>query len=409
MSIRTVKREIQKALDNDPANIGCRSGKQVDAKEADRIVKDAERGIITNGEAKLLGDLFDRQPTPIKPGMMMTMACPESPGAVGFDAKANAKFESFFETHDLPYGGNRAGFKSRIQSAIAEQGSGPELKGPPRGVKHMAHVFIRDSRPVDGNRVDAFVDARKNQIYIQTTGAGMAGPHTVGPFWSGPIQLPPKPASKVTSETKQKMLDAFNGASNLNWLSSQQGLPVGSRYERVPLKADGYPDGFTYTALVPTGAMVPGAPQKDPNKATSFFVERSGGFAGLTQVAGPIQIGATKPTAELPNGIYKLAVSAFSTFGGMAPLVQISGETNSPRYNVKLGKPEVNEATNTVSIAVSTTKKSGHGPMIAVTKPFNNLISLSELSGKTGNWTINLTNKDGETIRSTTLNQFNIF
>ena len=51
-----------------------------------------------------------------------------------------------------------------------------------------------------------------------------------------------------------------------------------------------HPDGFAYSALVPVGALAPGAPALDPNKVNQFFVRRTGGIAGLTDFAGPFSL-----------------------------------------------------------------------------------------------------------------------
>lgn len=101
---------------------------------------------------------------------------------------------------------------------------------------------------------------------------------------------PSKPASDtVSAATRKKLLTAMNGAlqSNPKWLRS---MPLGVRYVRVPLMSEKHPDGFSYTALVPVGALSPTAKVLDPNKATNFFIERTGGFAGLTQYTGPVSI-----------------------------------------------------------------------------------------------------------------------
>ncbi|MEW5852554.1 MAG: hypothetical protein AB2A00_27455 [Myxococcota bacterium] len=101
----------------------------------------------------------------------------------------------------------------------------------------------------------------------------------------GPIKLKP--------ETRAKMTEVFqkaNLAGTIPW-RDQHSVPAGLALRREPLFAERHPDGFSYVALIPNGSVDPrhmGA--KDPNKATYFFVERSGGFAGLTQVAGPFQM-----------------------------------------------------------------------------------------------------------------------
>ena len=54
--------------------------------------------------------------------------------------------------------------------------------------------------------------------------------------------------------------------------------PASSVAGQVKLKSDNHPDGYTYTALVL---------KSDPNKVV---IQRSGGFAGLTQYSQPLNI-----------------------------------------------------------------------------------------------------------------------
>ncbi len=76
-------------------------------------------------------------------------------------------------------------------------------------------------------------------------------------------------------------------AAGTQWHNS---MPIGSRFETVFLSRERHPDGFQFEALIPTGAMTPTAPQKDPNTVDTFWVRRTGGIAGLTQYAGPFTL-----------------------------------------------------------------------------------------------------------------------
>ncbi len=97
----------------------------------------------------------------------------------------------------------------------------------------------------------------------------------------------------VKAETKKAFKAAFEKAQKSGQLDFHAGgLPLGQRFVRVPLKEGFGADQYSFTALVPAGALAPNAKASDPNKAKSFFVERSGGFAGITTVAGPITMGA---------------------------------------------------------------------------------------------------------------------
>lgn len=99
-----------------------------------------------------------------------------------------------------------------------------------------------------------------------------------------------KAEPKVTKATTERLLKATNQAlhkSSHKWTGS---LPLGQRFVEVPLLSERHPDGFHYSAMVPVGALSPAAKPGDPNKATSFFIKRTGGFAGGTTYTGPISL-----------------------------------------------------------------------------------------------------------------------
>ena len=105
----------------------------------------------------------------------------------------------------------------------------------------------------------------------------------------------PKP---VTVATQKAIKEAFKAERDtLQFKNPADVMPMGQRYVRVELARDNHVDGFTYTALIPVGALAPGAKPSDPNKATSVLIERSGGFAGITQLAGPLDL-----TPQATNG-----------------------------------------------------------------------------------------------------------
>ena len=89
----------------------------------------------------------------------------------------------------------------------------------------------------------------------------------------------------VTQARRGQILSAFNKANLAGALPWAPGLPLGVRMVEVPLFSERHPDGFTYTALVPVGALAPGAPTTDPNKVDNAWIRKTGGLAGLTEYA----------------------------------------------------------------------------------------------------------------------------
>lgn len=102
----------------------------------------------------------------------------------------------------------------------------------------------------------------------------------------GPMIHPPKPQT-VSQKHTEAMIKAFNGAKNIQWHNS---MPLGQRFESSPMMREKHPDGFAFTAMIPVGALTPTAPRTDPNKVDTFWVQRTGGIAGMTQYAGPFSI-----------------------------------------------------------------------------------------------------------------------
>lgn len=100
-------------------------------------------------------------------------------------------------------------------------------------------------------------------------------------------------AGQVSAATLARLRAAFDRQTDVQWRAPGALLPVGVRFERAMLRDDadgGIADGFKYTALIPVGAIRPEGSKADPNKATQFYVERTGGLLGATQVAGPFSL-----------------------------------------------------------------------------------------------------------------------
>lgn len=100
------------------------------------------------------------------------------------------------------------------------------------------------------------------------------------------------PRAEISPAQRQAMRDQFEASrEGLRWSREESVLPLGVKFDRVPLGHEGGADGYTFTALVPSGALVPGSvPPTSADEGSRFFVERSGGLAGTTRVAGPIAL-----------------------------------------------------------------------------------------------------------------------
>lgn len=285
MSIQSVRNEIKSAM----VPTGC-AGPAITAPEMKSIAQAAEAdGVVGAGEARQI-DRLVKEGVQKSPGMMMTMACPEHAGSsFTIDKAAVKEANALFVRNALPYGANEEAIREKISSGI-ESGFGKKLSKAPTN-RDMHKLVIRDQRPVDGPLTEAFIDAKKGQVFIKSTPSGFGG--TTKPTWyQTKIDLKadaPAVSDKTIAKLKKALSEALQSGS-VEFNPPGTGMPLGVKYERVQLTSVKHPDGYAYAALIPVGTVYPGAKEKDPNKATSFFVERSGGFAGWTQIGGPISI-----------------------------------------------------------------------------------------------------------------------
>jgi hypothetical protein len=123
------------------------------------------------------------------------------------------------------------------------------------------------------------------------------------PGVDGPMIHPRKPDPKIGSDRLDAMRTAFGAAKNIKWHNS---MPLGQRFESAEMMRERHPDGYQFDVMVPVGALTPTAPRTDPNKVDSFWIRRSGGFAGLTQYAGPFTIADAGKKADLKSAVADL-------------------------------------------------------------------------------------------------------
>ena len=274
MSITAVRTQITKALED----------RHLTDAEVVSILK-ATKPALSNGEAKAIGDLYDRVTTQPK----------APPGAVicfpmMVDQPAMNRLNTFIAAKNLPFGANKDALKQSINDVLATVRLDPKGVEKPRGLSKLVAVELSDPRMLGGPMRRAYVDVATKQFYISEDRPIL---NNATKFW-GPFALPkaePKPASPVTDARLAEIRKAFNGAHNLNYKMGSVAMShLGASFKRVEIMSEKHPDGYTYTAYLNVGALSPTAPQMDANLVPEFLVERSGGLAGLTEWAGPIKI-----------------------------------------------------------------------------------------------------------------------
>lgn len=104
------------------------------------------------------------------------------------------------------------------------------------------------------------------------------------------LSTPPVPPAHVTS--MRRTFERLDRSGTLSWTPGGVAEQHrGIRFARVALTQERHADGFSYTAMIPVGALAPGARLKDPGRVDEFYVERTGGLAGLTLSVGPLRVG----------------------------------------------------------------------------------------------------------------------
>lgn len=102
----------------------------------------------------------------------------------------------------------------------------------------------------------------------------------------GPLIHPPKP-SAIKQDRLDTMKQVFKVAEQAGRVQWHNSMPLGQRFESAFLSRENHPDGFSFSTMVPVGALTPTAPKADPNGVNTFWIQRTGGIAGMTQYAGP--------------------------------------------------------------------------------------------------------------------------
>ena len=200
------------------------------------------------------------------------------------------RLNTFIAAKNLPFGANKDALKQSVNDVLATVRLDAKGIEKPRGLSKLVAVQLSDPRMLGGPVRTAFVDVAKHTFFLSEDRPTM---DQKTKFW-GPFALPkaePKPASPVTDARLADIRKAFNGAHNLNYKMGSVAMShLGANFKRVEIMSEKHPDGYTYTAYLNVGALSPTAPEMDANLVPEFYVERSGGLAGLTQWAGPITI-----------------------------------------------------------------------------------------------------------------------
>lgn len=275
MSITTVNKAISNALRD----------RHVTQAEVGNILKSTKPD-ISNVEAKALEDLH----------RMVTTAPSAPPGAVicfptSIERAALDDLNKFIGDKNLPIGSHESVMRDAINDFLSRARLGPPKTALPKSLSKLMELELAvGPQPLGGWQRKAFVDVAKKRYYLVETRPTL-NDHTR--VW-GPLSLPKATAPSqngVTAARADQLRREFGSLSQRGLIHyTHNGLPLGARMVEVPLMRERHPDGYSYSALIPVGALSPTAPMADPNKVNEFYVRRTGGLAGMTSYAGPFTV-----------------------------------------------------------------------------------------------------------------------
>jgi hypothetical protein len=141
---------------------------------------------------------------------------------------------------------------------------------------------------------------------------------------------------KLNAGVASAILSKFNAANGRGKVEWHPSMPIGAQFFRQELMREKHPDGYAFTVLVPQGRV--GGDKADPNKAKQYWIERSGGLAGLKSFAGPFDMpkagrGGVLGRLDLGGGGAGSAGSNGRTVGGRGS-VGGSGSGGGGRWSV---------------------------------------------------------------------------
>lgn len=202
----------------------------------------------------------------------------DSHDASALSAKARELLRDFIAEQGAPASGESLTEARRAQQA----GPAAQEKAQLRLVKLLEPQGTPSEKEARAKKVGAWLDDADAELAQAGARLAALALGTKG----GASELRP-----TRVEAMRRAFARLDRAGTLSWTPggvAEQHLGV--RFVRVELMKERRPDGFTFAAFVPVGALSPGAAARDPNRVREFYVERSGGLAGLTLSVGPLTL-----------------------------------------------------------------------------------------------------------------------
>lgn len=260
MSVANVQKQISTAM----------ADLRLEGAEVTRIIA-AAKPVVSNTEAKAIGDLYQRvttRPNP-PPGVRICFVPTAEPAAL------NA-LDAFFHARGLPFGKNKQQVTDAIDLTLRNIPLPLETRRTSLP-KKASLVELDLSNPPSPDGKKAFVDVAKKVFYFSAVEAE-------GRVFYGPMALslntkPELPVDTLTTERKASILakiERLERNGQLTWINSPPDFARGTVLSSQTLK-----DGVTkLSALMVRGVDLPGLPARglrNVNEINSFWVQKQEG------------------------------------------------------------------------------------------------------------------------------------
>ncbi len=239
---------------------------------------------LSNGEAKLVAELHNRVTS--------------SFGAAEVTAEPATldKLNAFIGKKQIPVGDTAAPMRNAINELMMRVRLAPPRDTLPRGIDKLLPLPLSEGpQPLGGPQRMAYVDVAKKRFYLVETQPTLQNNTAVwGPLGLPAVALPVQNNDVITPQRAALLLTTWTQLQDRGLINYTPGavadsLP-GTRFAEVQLLKEAHPDGYTFTAFIPVGPNTPTAPQQNPEGVNEFYIQRSGGFAGMTRYFGPVTL-----------------------------------------------------------------------------------------------------------------------
>jgi hypothetical protein len=222
---------------------------------------------VSNGEAKVLADLYTRM---TEPEQFAGQALRPGVGAL-------EKLEAYAADRKLPIGDNQvAALAQGIQELLMRVrfARGP---GPTPTMNLSSYVSI----PLDGN-TRAYIDVVQKRFELEYDNNGVKSYQ--GPLGLPDVDMTAGAAAPLTATRLSMLTGRANDLMQNGTVNWGPNTLAENTYVEKSITANNYPDAINISVIVPTAGT------ENPNRVDAFYLHQVGGIAGFNLIAGPFSL-----------------------------------------------------------------------------------------------------------------------